>query len=74
MILNMLFRSHFPTVLQSPINAGAFCMIAGLIIVPIVSLITPKPDAKLVEDAFACYNTKVSVPQYEALSDDAEAK
>ncbi len=74
MILNMLFRSHFPTVLQSPINAGAFCMIAGLIIVPIVSLLTPKPDAKLVEDAFACYNTKVSVPQYEALSDDAEAK
>ena len=74
MILNMLFRSHFPKVLQSPINAGAFCMIAGLIIVPIVSLITPKPDSKLVEDAFACYNTKVSVPQYEALSDDADAK
>ena len=70
MILNMLFRSKFPTILQSPINAGAFCMIAGLIIVPVVSLFTKKPDAKLVEDAFACYNTKVSVPQYEALSDE----
>ena len=70
MILNMLFRSKFPVILQSPINAGAFCMIAGLIIVPVVSLITKKPDAKLVEDAFACYNTKVSVPQYEALSDE----
>ena len=70
MILNMLFRSKFPTILQSPINAGAFCMIAGLIIVPVVSLFTKKPDAMLVEDAFACYNTKVSVPQYEALSDE----
>jgi len=70
MLLNMFFRSKFPVFLQSPINAGAFCMIAGLIIVPVVSLFTKKPDKKLVEDAFACYNTKVSVPQYEALSDD----
>ena len=70
MLLNMFFRAKFPTFLQSPINAGAFCMIAGLIIVPVVSLFTKKPDKKLVDDAFACYTAKVTVPQYEALSDD----
>ena len=58
--------------LQSPINAGAFCMLAGLIIVPIVSLFTKKPDADLVEDAFASYNKKVLVYQREALSDEVE--
>ncbi len=70
MTLNLLFRSHFPTLLQSPINCGAFAMIAGLIIVPIVSLITPKPDKEMVEEAFACYKKKTEVPQSVALGDE----
>ena len=72
MTLNLFFRSSFPTILQSPINCGAFAMIAGLVIVPIVSLITPKPDSKLVEDTFACYNRKQVVTAKESLGDDAE--
>ncbi len=52
MILNLLFRASFPTLLQSPINCGAFAMIAGLIIVPIVSLFTKKPEKETVEHAF----------------------
>jgi SSS family solute:Na+ symporter len=67
MVANIFVRSSFPTLLQSPINAGAFCMLAGLVIVPVVSLLTPKPDKKLVDDAFACYETKVTVTQREAL-------
>lgn len=55
MIANMLFRAQFPVLLQSPINAGAFAMLAGLIIVPVVSLFTKKPDDALVEDAFSAY-------------------
>ncbi len=67
MLLNMAVRPHFPTLLQSPINAGAFCMIAGLVIVPVVSAFTKRPDAEKVEDAFSCYEQKVLVPQREAL-------
>lgn len=52
MILNLLFRSSFPTLLQSPINCGAFAMIASLIIVPVVSLITKKPSMKVIDEAF----------------------
>ena len=59
MTLNLFARGSFPTLLQSPINCGAFAMIAGLVIVPVVSLFTKKPDIELVEDAFSCYNKKV---------------
>ncbi|MCF2662845.1 sodium:solute symporter family protein [Pseudoflavonifractor phocaeensis] len=69
MIANIFVRASFPTLLQSPINAGAFCMIAGLIIVPVVSLVTPKPNQKLVDDAFSCYEEKVLVPQSQALGE-----
>jgi len=61
MILNMVMRAQFPAILQSPINCGAFVMIAGLIIVPVVSAFTPKPDKALVEDAFSCYDKQVSI-------------
>jgi len=47
--------------LQSPINAGAFCMIAGLILVPLVSVVTKAPDKALVSDIFASYERKVVV-------------
>lgn len=67
MIANMLVRSSFPVLLQSPINCGAVAMIAGLIIVPIVSLFTPAPDRKLVDDAFACYEQQTVVSQKVAL-------
>ncbi|MBR0090858.1 MAG: sodium:solute symporter, partial [Lachnospiraceae bacterium] len=71
MLLNIFVRSSFPALLQSPINAGAFCMIAGLVLVPLVSLITKKPEKTLVEDAFSCYERKVLVPQRDALGEDA---
>ncbi len=54
-------------IIKSPINAGAATMIAGLIIVPIVSLFTPKPDAEKTEDIFSCYNKTVTVPETENL-------
>ncbi|MCR5041235.1 MAG: sodium:solute symporter [Clostridia bacterium] len=69
MVANMLFRSHFPALLQSPINCGAFAMVAGLVIVPIISMFTPKPDKQLVDESFACYEEKVSVSQKRSLTD-----
>ena len=69
MVANIFVRASFPALLQSPINAGAFCMLAGLVIVPVVSLFTRKPDQDLVKDAFSCYDRKVLVSQKEALGD-----
>ena len=69
MLANIFFGGSFPALLQSPINAGAFCMLAGLVLVPLVSLATPRPDRDLVDRAFACYDQQVLVPQREALGD-----
>ena len=62
MTANMFVRPMFPAIIQSPINAGAVAMIVGLIIVPIISAITPSPDKKLVDDAFKCYDKETTVP------------
>lgn len=61
MLLNMFAKSIFPTILQSPINAGAFCMIAGLIIVPVVSMMTKKPNTEKLNEVFACYDKQITV-------------
>jgi len=61
MILNIFFRSKFPALLQSPINAGAFAMLAGLVIVPVVSLLTKAPDKASVDNCFSCYEETVTV-------------
>ena len=67
MIANIFFRESFPVILQSPINCGAIAMLAGLVIVPIVSLFTPKPDEALVDEAFRCYDRETKVSQKTAL-------
>jgi len=61
MILNIFFRPKFPAILQSPINAGAFTMLAGFIIVPLISILTKVPDKKSVDSCFSCYEETVSV-------------
>ncbi len=69
MVLNMLMRSSFPAILQSPINCGVIAMLGGLVIVPIISFITKKPDKALTEEMFACYNKEVVVPAKKSLGD-----
>ncbi len=63
MVANMFAKSAFPAVLQSPINCGAFTMLAGFVIVPVVSLITPKLKKEQTEEIFACYekNKKIKI-------------
>ena len=72
MTLNLFFRSAFPPFLQSPINCGAFAMVAGLIIVPVVSFLTPRPDQRIIDFAFSGYNRPVTVTQREALGESEE--
>ena len=50
-VSNMIFKY-----IASPINAGAIAMVAGLILVPAVSLITPKMDQNKVQEIFSCYD------------------
>ena len=70
MLANIFAKPLFPAILQSPINAGAFCMIAGLIIVPVVSLITPKMDKAYVDQVFSCYDRQVTVNVTDSIGDN----
>lgn len=57
---------------SSPINAGAFAMLIGLVIIPVVSVITPKIDAARLEDIFRCYEQHVTVVRRIALDEDED--
>jgi SSS family solute:Na+ symporter len=57
----------FPTLIQSPINCGALAMVGGLILVPVVSLITKAPDQDMVNEAFSCYSETTEVARRKAL-------
>ena len=59
--------------IASPINAGAVTMVAGLIIVPLVSLITPTLAKDKVDGIFSCYDEKVTVEKKYSLPEEAPA-
>lgn len=63
-VANMFFKF-----IASPINAGAIAMVAGLIVVPLVSFVTPKMDRKKVEDIFQCLEEKVLVSKKKSIEE-----
>lgn len=56
----------------SPINCGAWAMLGGLIVVPLVSLITPRLDRSKVDAIFTCYDESVTVTKKFYLKEDED--
>jgi len=69
MVANMLFRSAFPPILQSPINAGALSILSGVVLMPLISAFSKPLDKQMVEDTFSCYDETVTVTARKALKD-----
>ncbi len=67
MIVDMAIPSILPAFMQSPINCGSIAMLAGLVIVPVISLLTPKPEESFVDEVFSCYKKTNVVEQKTAL-------
>lgn len=67
MIVDMAIPSILPAFMQSPINCGSIAMLAGLVIVPVISLLTPKPEQQFVDEVFSCYKKTNVVEQKTAL-------
>lgn len=65
--IGVTVSNMFLSYIASPINAGAIAMVLGLVIVPVVSLLTPKMDRQKVEDIFACMEEQVVVDRKIAL-------
>ncbi len=58
--------------LSSPINAGVLAMVVGLVVVPLVSLFTKKPDSAMVDEIFTCYEQTVTVHSTTSLPEDEQ--
>lgn len=59
----------FGLMFKTSIHSSAFAMIGGLIIVPIVSLFTPKMKKETIDEIFNCYEEKVTVSKKVSLED-----
>ena len=70
MVANIFWGKSWHPLLQSPINAGVFCMLAGLVIVPVVSLVSKPPKKDYVDHIFACYDKKVTVSVKDSIGDN----
>lgn len=55
--------------IKSPINAGAAAMLAGMVVVPLVSAVTPKPDKEFTDEIFTCYDETVTVHKTHSLEE-----
>lgn len=66
--LNMVF--HY---IASPINAGAVTMLVALVLVPLVSAMTPKMDPKEMDRLFSVYDETVVVHKSHSLQEEAES-
>ena len=64
----------FLSYIASPINAGAIAMVVGLIVVPVVSFVTPKISRKEVEKIFSCLEEQVVVDKKIALPKNSREK
>ena len=58
----------------NPINCGAVAMVGGLVIVPLVSLITPKMKKERLDEIFSCYEEKVEVTKKVVLVEEEDGK
>lgn len=67
--VGLTVANMFIKFIASPINAGAISMLAGLVVVPVVSLISPKVDASYVEEIFRCYDETVVVHKTRSLEE-----
>ena len=54
-------------IFKNSLYSGVVAMLFGLIIVPLVSLVTPKCDKEKVDEIFGCYEKEVSMPIKDAL-------
>lgn len=56
-------------VFRNSLYSGVFAMVGGLIIVPIISILTKKPDKETVESMFSCYGNTVESKVTKSLGD-----
>ena len=54
-------------VFTNSLYSGVFAMLGGLILLPLVSIVTKKPEKNTLDEVFSCYNKKVTVDVTDSL-------
>lgn len=72
--IGITVSNMFLNFIQSSINAGALAMAVGLVLVPLVSLITPKPEPDEVASIFSCYEDAVPATTKRVLPEDTSMR
>lgn len=67
--VGLTISNLFVGFIESPINAGAAAMAAGLLVVPIVSLFSGRMEKEKVDDIFSCYDEKVTISKKRSLNE-----
>ena len=57
-------------IFASSIRSGVVAMVGGLVLVPVISLVTPKMDKDVINKMFDCYDKKVLVSVKETLEEE----
>lgn len=70
--LGIISLSIFKGQFASPINSGAFVMVLGLVLVPLVSIFTKKPAKDKMDKLFEVFDENVTVKRKTALSVNEE--
>lgn len=65
-------RTFISPFFTSPINAGVLAMVFGLVLVPVISLLTKVRNPEKIEKMFECYEETVTVRATTSLSDRVE--
>lgn len=55
--------------ISSPITAGAIAIVGGLLVLPVVSVLSKKPEPEYVENIFSCYEETVTVHKAHSLEE-----
>ena len=65
-------RTFISPFFTSPINAGVLAMVFGLVLVPVISLLTKVRNPEKIDKMFECYEKTVTVRATTSLSDRVE--
>lgn len=57
------------TIFATSIHSGAIAMLTGLLLVPVVSLLSKRPDKEKTAQIFSCYDEQITVPVRESLGE-----
>ena len=58
-----------PKLLQASSNVGVIAMLSGIVLVILISLLTKKPEDKVINEKFSCYEKQVTVKAKNSLSE-----